>query len=212
MNFYAVANGKEIGIYKTWSECCEMVKGFKNAIYKKFSTVEDAENFIQKNTETNDINVDYCVYTDGACKNNGIENSEAGIGIYFGENDERNVAEKVSGNKQTNNVAELLAINKAFYIIENDLKQNKKIAIYSDSIYAINNIRVYGSTFEIINWKKDIPNKELIKKTYELYKDYLNKNIYFKYIKAHTNNTDIHSIGNYNADKLANIAIGLKSN
>ena len=29
------------------------------------------------------------------------------------------------------------------------------------------------------------------------------------YIKAHTNNKDEHSLGNYNADKLANMAIGL---
>jgi len=34
-------------------------------------------------------------------------------------------------------------------------------------------------------------------------------NIQFIHIKAHTNNTDIHSLGNDNADKLANIAIGL---
>ena len=40
-----------------------------------------------------------------------------------------------------------------------------------------------------------------------MYKD--KPNIQFMYIKAHTNNTDIHSIGNYNADKLATIAISL---
>ena len=30
------------------------------------------------------------------------------------------------------------------------------------------------------------------------------------YIKAHTENNDVHSKGNYNADKLANKAIGLE--
>ena len=209
MSFYAVANGKQPGIYNTWKECCEMVKGFKNAIYKKFSNLEDAENFIEKSSENENENIDYYVYTDGACKNNGIENSQSGIGIYFGENDERNLSEKVEGNKQTNNVAELLAINKAFYIIENDLKENKRIEIYSDSIYAVNSVRVYGSAFEIIKWKTDIPNKELIKNTYDLYKEYIGKNVFLKYIKAHTNKKDIHSIGNYNADRLANSAINL---
>ena len=29
------------------------------------------------------------------------------------------------------------------------------------------------------------------------------------HINAHTNNTDVHSLGNDNADKLANIAISL---
>ena len=209
MGFYAVANGREIGVFNTWNECCDKVKGFKNAIYKKFNNIEDAEEFITKNTEKQDIKIDYCIYTDGACRNNGNQNSQAGIGIYFGENDERNVSEKVNGIKQTNNVAELLAINRAFHVIEEDVKQNKNIEIYSDSIYAINNIRFYAASYELINWKKDMPNKELIKSTYELYKKYINKNIFFRYIKAHTNNTDIHSIGNYNADKLANIAIDL---
>ena len=209
MGFYAVANGREIGVFNTWNECCDKVKGFKNAIYKKFNNIEYAEEFIIKNTEKKDIKIDYCIYTDGACRNNGNQNSQAGIGIYFGENDERNVSEKVNGIKQTNNVAELLAINRVFHLIEGDLKQNKNIEIYSDSIYAINNIRFYAASYELINWKKDMPNKDLIKSTYELYKKYINKNVFLKYIKAHTNNTDIHSIGNYNADKLANMAIDL---
>ena len=36
-------------------------------------------------------------------------------------------------------------------------------------------------------------------------------NIQFIHVKAHTNKQDIHSCGNDNADKLANIAIGLES-
>jgi hypothetical protein len=42
-----------------------------------------------------------------------------------------------------------------------------------------------------------------------MYKD--KSNVKFIHIQAHTTNTDIHSIGNYNADKLANMAISLKS-
>ena len=49
---------------------------------------------------------DYYVYTDGACSNNGSLNAKAGIGIYFGENDIRNVSQPVVG-KQSNNTAEL---------------------------------------------------------------------------------------------------------
>ena len=58
----------------------------------------------------------------------------------------------------------------------------------------------------MINKKgNEIPNKELVKTIYEIYKD--KSNIKFQHIKAHTSNTDIHSIGNKNADKLANLAI-----
>jgi len=51
-----------------------------------------------------------------------------------------------------------------------------------------------------------MPNKELVKHAYEIYKD---TNVQFIYIKAHTNNLDIHSLGNENADKLAKLAISL---
>jgi ribonuclease HI len=51
----------------------------------------------------------------------------------------------------------------------------------------------------------DIPNKELVQTAYEMYKD--KPNVIFIHIKAHTNNADIHSIGNDYADKLANVAI-----
>ena len=41
----------------------------------------------------------------------------------------------------------------------------------------------------------------------DTYKDI--SNVHFQHIKDHTNNDDIHSIGNMYADKLANKAIGL---
>ena len=47
------------------------------------------------------------VFTDGACSNNGRKNAKAGIGVYFGENDERNISKRITG-KQTNNTAEFL--------------------------------------------------------------------------------------------------------
>jgi viroplasmin and RNaseH domain-containing protein len=45
MSFYAVANGRVNGVFRTWSECNNSVKGFKNAIYKKFNGEEDAIKF-----------------------------------------------------------------------------------------------------------------------------------------------------------------------
>jgi ribonuclease HI len=35
---YAVAKGKTVGIFSTWNECQEQVKGIKGAVYKKFSS------------------------------------------------------------------------------------------------------------------------------------------------------------------------------
>lgn len=146
----------------------------------------------------------YYVYTDGACINNGKNNAIAGIGIYFGPNDTRNISEKIIG-KQSNNTAELSAIIKTYAIIEKDIINDKKIAIVTDSIYCIRCLSTYGEKCNNEQWIKDIPNKELVKKAYLLYKNKVN--VKFIYIKAHTNNSDIHSIGNSNADYLAKKAI-----
>lgn len=44
--YYAVRVGKTPGIYLTWDDCKAMVDGFPGAIYKSFTSVADAEAFI----------------------------------------------------------------------------------------------------------------------------------------------------------------------
>ena len=58
-----------------------------------------------------------CIYTDGSCINNGKKNAKAGIGVYFGKDDKRNISKRIKG-KQTNNIAELKAILKAIKILK----------------------------------------------------------------------------------------------
>ena len=151
---------------------------------------------------------DYYVYTDGACSNNGMPDAKAGIGIYFGHGDPCNLSEVVEG-KQTNNTAELQAIIRTYDIIEDSIIAGNKICIMSDSQYAIQAATTYGEKQAKANWKNDIPNKDLVKKVYLLYKD--KPNVRFQWIAAHTGKSDIHSLGNEAADKLANNAIGLES-
>ena len=224
MTYYAVAKGKMIGIFFSWDDCKICVNGYKGAIYKKVYTLKEAESFIKQHMTCHSENIpestllpnkdnltfepDYYVYTDGACSNNGKINAKAGIGVFFGKDDIRNISEKIEG-KQTNNVAELTAIIKTYSIIENDIINGKNIIIVSDSEYAIRCMTSYGEKCSKDNWNKNIPNKELIQSGYEMFKD--KPNIQFKHIKAHTNNNDIHSLGNDYADKLANMAIGLDS-
>uniref|UniRef100_A0A6C0I419 Ribonuclease H n=1 Tax=viral metagenome TaxID=1070528 RepID=A0A6C0I419_9ZZZZ len=215
MPFYAVANGRTPGIFLTWDECKTSVNGYKHAVYKKFDTIEAANLFLtsfqhleSKEKENMNIGpVDYYVYTDGACSNNGNicvfgkSSAVAGIGIYFGNNDSRNVSRRIEG-KQTNNVAELTAIVEVYPIIEHDILNGVHVAIVSDSEYAIRCVTTYGKKCQN---KDSIPNKELVKLAYELYKDI--SNVRFIHIEAHTGYTDIHSVGNANADRLATAAI-----
>ena len=152
--------------------------------------------------------VDYYVYTDGACIHNGKKNAKAGLGIYFGPDDPRNTYKPIIG-KQTNNIAELTAIKDTYPLIQKDVQAGKKIVIYSDSIYGIRCLTTYGKKCADKKWVDDIPNKHLVMETYQLYIDKLN--VSFRHIKAHTGLNDIHSIGNENADRLANQAIGVEN-
>ena len=147
---------------------------------------------------------EYCVYTDGACSGNGKMCASAGIGIFFGVNDPRNVSRKVVG-KQTNNTAELTAIIETYAIIEADILAGKRIDIVSDSMYAIRATTSYGKKCWETQWRTDIPNKELVMRAFELYRD--KPNVQFKYVRAHTKGNDEDSRGNAEADKLAKRAV-----
>lgn len=43
--FYAVKKGIAPGVYNSWEECKKMVDGYSGAIYKSFSTFEEASTF-----------------------------------------------------------------------------------------------------------------------------------------------------------------------
>lgn len=148
--------------------------------------------------------MDYYVYTDGACINNGKKNAKAAIGIYFG-NQHPSIHSLIEG-KQTNNTAELTAIIVAYDFIIDDLNNGKKIGIVSDSEYAIRCVTTYGEKCDKKKWNVDIPNKELVKLGYTTYK---NKAVQFIHINSHTGKQDEHSLGNEEADRLANLALGI---
>ena len=187
----------------------------------EFNTKEEAEYYIKHGKimnkgKDNEINV----FTDGACSNNGYKNAKAGIGVYFGENDERNVSKSlqnlwIKGRgtisnkiKQTNNTAELLAVIEVFTILEKEINKNYLVNIYTDSEYVIKCCTSYGEKCEKNNWKKkngEIPNVELVRKVYSLYKQF--DNVKLEWIRAHTNKNDTLSKGNEGADKLANLSI-----
>ena len=145
------------------------------------------------------------VFTDGACSNNGKINAKAGIGIYFSENNIRNVSRRVEG-KQSNNTAELTAIIEVFNILANEILNNTPILIVTDSEYSIKCCTTYGKKCASTGWSKDIPNKELVKMAFGLFFKY--PSVQLKHIDAHTGKDDFFSRGNDCADKLANLAIG----
>lgn len=70
-NFYAVKQGKNPGIYKTWDECKAQVEGFSGALYKGFSTRKEAEIYLSGNVESviesdKSKEADITIYVDGS--------------------------------------------------------------------------------------------------------------------------------------------------
>lgn len=51
--YYAVKVGKVPGIYSSWKECEEQIKGYPKAEYKGFSTLPEAEAFLGEKPEKN---------------------------------------------------------------------------------------------------------------------------------------------------------------
>ena len=46
--FYAVAKGRNIGVFLTWPECLAQINGFQRPKFKKFATRDEAQAFIDQ--------------------------------------------------------------------------------------------------------------------------------------------------------------------
>lgn len=147
------------------------------------------------------------IFTDGSTLNNQNKKyRKGGYGVFFGDNDKRNISKKLVGSKITNQVAELTACIEAIKVAD----KTKNIIIYTDSMYIVNSINKWCKGWEKNNWinskNKEIENKEIMIQLYELSKEY---NINIKHVKAHRNEPEKNTLqhfywyGNMMADKLA---------
>ncbi|KAJ2712077.1 hypothetical protein H4R19_002940 [Coemansia spiralis] len=109
--------------------------------------------------ETPDATV---VYTDGASSKNGQRGARAGVGVYFGSGDARNVSERLEGPRQTNQRAELTAIVRAIQIAD----PTKALHICTDSMYSIKCLSEWFPKWERQGWKTSagtpVENRDLV--------------------------------------------------
>ncbi|KAJ1719258.1 hypothetical protein LPJ53_005945, partial [Coemansia erecta] len=114
------------------------------------------------------------VYTDGASQNNGRANARAGVGVYFGPNDSRNVSEPLSGPRQTNQRAELTAIIRAME--QAPPQPGATLHIITDSQYSINCLTRWADAWERNGWRTSqgtaVENADLIKTARAMISDY----------------------------------------
>ena len=138
----------------------------------------------------------YVIYTDGACSGNPGPGGWGAV-ILDEKKNETNISgeEKSTTNNRMELMAPIMALRK--------IKKSSKIIIYTDSTYLKNGITTWIKNWKINGWmsasKKPIKNKDLWVTLSKLSEE---KNIDWKWIKAHTGNK-------YNeiADKLATGAI-----
>ena len=147
----------------------------------------------------------HTVYTDGSCLNNGTQRASAGIGVFFGVDNPRNISRRLVADKVSNNVAEVRAILAVLDEMGEELVRGEKVVIYTDSTYAIRACGEYGKKMASQGWKtsqgRPIPNAELVQIAWNTCKDL--PNLKLEYVQAHTGKGDVHSVGNAWADKLA---------
>lgn len=155
--YYAVKHGKNPGIYSTWTECQENVKGVSGSVFKSFSTLKEAEDFIRVIKHFEDA---VECYTDGSFMNN-----KSGGACVFPNN--KVYYGCVEGDHHTNNRGELYGILLACTYCE-----SPRICIYTDSQYSINILQ---------NGYSANQNNDLIEKIKKTKKEYR-----LVYVPAHT--------------------------
>ncbi|XP_066587127.1 ribonuclease H1-like [Prorops nasuta] len=203
MVYYAVANGRQPGIYENWEDCREQVLHYSHANFKKFSTLREAQKYLMNNSSYDyydDFEIDddgyVNVYTDGACINNGSRYAQGGIGVWFADNHPLNVSEPIIG-RATNNKAEIKAVTRATEVAcEAGIKRLK---INTDSRFLINCITKWIDPWKRNGWRtydgRPVINRyELIEMEEAL--DMLH--VVWSHIRGHNGN-----YGNEQADKLA---------
>ncbi|KAI9170991.1 Ribonuclease H [Paramyrothecium foliicola] len=229
--FYAVAVGDPTGIFTDWSEASLSIKGVKGPKYKRFGTRLEAVDYIKQNGSREAIEAigekadpvakptkrtkaaakdavvtipvkddALRVYTDGSSPGNGRDGARAGVGVFFGINDPRNLSERLQGEPQTNQRAELMAALRAMEIVQ----QEQAICIISDSAYTIKCLTQWGPAWKSKNWVTasgaPVKNLDIIKPALEKIqeRERAGARTDFKWVKGHDNDP-----GNEAADRLA---------
>lgn len=205
--YYAVRRGRKPGIYRSWARCSEQVIEYSNARFKRFNNEAEAlafyndEEYVKKRRPSSEkekgspsklvkLESDrLVVFTDGACKNNGYLDASGGIGIFFGDDDPRNISEEFPG-KQTNQRSEMIAIIRCLEVTDPKVP----LEIRTDSKFSIGSCTVWLEKLTS-GTKVDYALKDLMYRVSELLKD---RDVIFTYVPGHAS-----VYGNEQADKLA---------
>ncbi|KAK5635242.1 hypothetical protein RRF57_010954 [Xylaria bambusicola] len=197
--------------FLTRDEAIEFIRTYGNEEAQAWllnESVEPPSKRTKKTKTSNDLDGDIVedepdvlrIFTDGSSLANGRAGATAGVGVFFGEDDERNVSERLGGEPQTNQRAELTAVLRALELS----KKDAKIRIFTDSKYTIDCATNWYRSWEKNDWKKsngvEVLNQDLVKQIRVLIdkRDKAGFETLFQWVKGHSTN-----VGNVAADRLA---------
>ena len=225
--FYAVLKGHKVGIFTTWAACQSSTKGFSGAVFKSFTTKDEADLYLgntstlpsgvsgtlpakstQGTTPSNTSDgltvllaykIPVQIFTDGACDPNP---GATGSGLVVYEHGELTTLKYgYHSPNGTNNTAELIALREAIKLAQHYVEKGQPVEILSDSDYSLKAVFVWSEGWKKKNWSKGgsapIQNLELIKECYALSRSLIGK-VQMTHVRAHAGTE-----GNELADRLS---------
>lgn len=201
--YYAVKIGKTPGVYKSWNECQEQIKGFSGAEFKGFKDEESAKRYVSGEIESNKTVKEYktmdkkacelsmkknsvSIYTDGSWGNVDDNKKMYAGGIVVIENgkivDRICVSGDIKEFSELRNVAgELLATVRAIDYIDRNRKDIENVFIFVDYI----GLKHWSVPKAAGGWKR----KNQFTKSYGEYVEKMKKkyNMEFFHVKGHNN-------------------------
>lgn len=192
MKYYAVKNGRKVGIFTDWESCRMQVDGFSGAEYKSFLKESDAKAYL--NGESMPLNAETVAYVDGSFN---VNTGEYSFGaVIFAEGETVEHSEKFSDIEmaQMRNVAgEIKGAEFVMrYCVERGIKSVK-------IVYDYMGIEAWATG----KWKTNKTGTTAYKAYYDSIKDKLF--VEFEKVKGHSGDKF-----NDRADALAKSALGIK--
>ena len=135
MTYYGVKRGRIPGIYDSWEKCELQIKGFSDAKFKKFNTIEEAQDYL---SQVENIQTDFP--TEGLAVDASLLKSNIGEYQIFDIKEQKIIHNSRIYKNTTVNIMEFLAIIYAIRLIDSNEKF-KNYCIYSDSATALTWIR-----------------------------------------------------------------------
>lgn len=227
MKYYAVKKGRITGIYYNWDDTKRQVDGFPGAIYKSFTSMQEAKAFlVGEEVKTPAQNVSRktiqtkaapkkldlgqyaaVIYTDGGSRNTGnvagghVRQGDKAAWAYLIQLGDQNISDSAGEFGATNNKMEITALLESLkQLIKLGLNEQKLLFIL-DSQYVLQAFTkrwIYGWAKR--GWTRsagELANKELWQEIYRLLPRF--KQMNFEWTKGHENNQ-----GNVFVDELLN--------